>query len=95
MATTHEKKADNPFSSYYETAEIQAKQFLGWQFKTSQEIMDQGLKLSQTWGEFSQTQMQEGARLSQELLKTGLQAAETLKKTMAPILEKTHSAFTK
>lgn len=88
---TQEKKynpTENPFSSYYETAETQAKQFLGWQFKTSQEMMDQGMKLAQTWGEFSQTQLQESARLSQDLVKTGFQAAETLKKTFSPLFEK-------
>lgn len=96
MATPNEKKpTDNPFTSYYETAEGQAKQFLGWQFKTAQEIVDQGMKLTQTWAEFSQTQFQEGARLSQELLKTGFQAAETMKKTMSPIIERTQSTFTK
>ncbi len=96
MATPNDKKpSDNPFTSYYETAEGQAKQFLGWQFKATQEMMDQGLKLAQTWGEFSQTQFQEGARLSQELLKTGFQAAETVKKTFTPIFEKTQSTFTK
>ena len=49
MATTSTKKTtttENPFSGYYETAETQVKQFLGWQFKTSQEMIDQGLKLS-------------------------------------------------
>lgn len=81
--------SENPFTSYYETAENQAKQFLGWQFKTSQEMLDQGIKLAQTWSEFSQTQFQEGARLSQELIKTGFQATETLKKTFSPIFEKT------
>lgn len=84
----HQQHSENPFTSYYGTAENQAKQFLGWQFKTSQEMMDQGIKLAQTWGEFSQTQFQESARLSQELVKTGFQAAETLKKTFAPLFEK-------
>ncbi len=89
MATKNQNhNSENPFTSYYETAETQAKQFLGWQFKTSHEMMDQGIKLAQTWGEFSQTQFQESARLSQELVKTGFQAAETLKKTFAPLFEK-------
>lgn len=82
--------SENPFTSYYETAESQAKQFLGWQFKTSQEMMDQGFKLAQTWSEFAQTQFQESARLTQELIKTNYQAAETLKKTFAPLFERTH-----
>lgn len=87
-----QQHSENPFTSYYGTAETQAKQVLGWQFKTSQEMLDQGMRLAQTWGEFSQTQFQESARLSQELVKTSFQAVETLKKTFSPLFEKSHSS---
>ncbi len=72
---------ENPFRAYTGTANDSLKEFWSWQIKTSQSLFEQSLQYAQTYADFAQTQLQESARLSQEIMKMGLSTASDLKKT--------------
>lgn len=74
---------ENPFHTYAETANESFKEFWGWQLKAGQTFFDQGLRYAQTYADFMQSQMQEGARISQEIIKVGFANAAEVKKTFS------------
>jgi hypothetical protein len=88
MAQKEQVTIENSYFGYAETATNTIREMWGWQIKTAQNFFDQGLRAAQTWSDFSQTQVQEGARLSQEIMKMGLQNTEEAKKSFHNLSEK-------
>lgn len=81
MAQKEQTPFENPYFGYAETATNTFREVWGWQMKTTQNLFDQGFRAAQTWADFAQTQVQEGARLSQEFMKMGLQNSEEVKRS--------------
>ena len=88
MAQKEQVTMENPYFGYAETATNTIREMWGWQMKTTQSFFDQGLRAAQTWSDFAQTQVQEGARLSQEIMKMNLQNTEEAKKAFHSLSEK-------
>lgn len=80
---TSATSSEHPFHSYAGTAQETFKEIVGWQIKTGQSFFDQGLRYAQTYADLLQTQLHEGTRISQELIKVSLSNAAELKKTFA------------
>ncbi|MFP5519359.1 MAG: hypothetical protein ACLGGX_05610 [Bdellovibrionia bacterium] len=83
---------ENPFFMYNEAAANTFKEVWGWQMKTAQNMFDQGLKAAQTWGEFTQNQVQETARFSQEFMKMNMAQTEEMRKSFTNLNEKVFSS---
>lgn len=92
MAQKEQTTFENPYFGYAETATNTFREVWGWQMKATQNFFDQGVRAAQTWADFAQTQVQEGARLSQELVKMGLQNSEEVKKSFSSFNEKIFNA---
>lgn len=92
MAQKEHSTLENPYFGYAETATNTLREIWGWQVKTTQNLFDQGLRAAHTWADFAQTQVQEGARLSQEFVKLGLQNSEEVKKTFCAFTDKIPTA---
>lgn len=65
-----------------------AKDLFGLQFRTAQSLMDQSVKLTQTFADFYQTQAAEGLKLTQACVATGKGVAEELRRTATTVAEK-------
>lgn len=76
------------FSSYgrlgdfAENANNTFHEITGWQMRAAHSFYDQGMKAAQAWADFAQAQIQEGTRLSKEILKMGLQSSDDLTKSI-------------
>lgn len=92
MAQKEQTTYENPYLGYAESATNTFRELWGWQLKTTQNLVAQSLRAAQTWADFAQTQVQEGARLSQELMKMGMQNSEEAKKSFGSFSEKIYPA---
>lgn len=95
MANKEQTTFENPYFGYTENAANTLKEMWNLQMKNTQNFFDQGVRAAQTWADFAQTQVQESARFSQELVKMGMQNTEEVKKTMTSLNEKIFSHPTK
>lgn len=81
-STSYENPSFGAYTGYAENATNTMREMLSWQMKAAHNFYDQGLRAAQTWADFAQTQIQEGARLSQEFMKMGMQNSDELKKSL-------------
>lgn len=88
MAQKEQTTFENPYFGYAETATNTFREVWGWQVRATQNLFDQSLRAAHKWADFAQTQVQEGARLSQEFMKMSLQNTEEVKKSFTAFAEK-------
>lgn len=65
-----------------------AKEAAALQLKTAQFVLDQSVKLTQTFADFYQTQATEGLKLSQACYSTGKEIAGEVRRQVAHVTEK-------
>lgn len=88
MATHKEFSAENPFMNYAGQAQDAMKEIYGYQVKTSQTLLDQVMKWTQTYTDHVYTQVNEATRLSQEYLKSSAHIADEMRKNYHQMTEK-------
>jgi uncharacterized Fe-S cluster-containing radical SAM superfamily protein len=79
-------------NTHFTQATETMKEFMGWQWKANQALLDHGIKFSQAWTDFMYQQFNEGSRLTQEAMKTAASVNDESRKSYQQYAEKTFKA---